>query len=310
MRIDTYLGRQSSLVGQRSTNPKLALAMSAVSDLDGILQTIADLKTSAQSVAPPSLRGQVTRDAHNALAAGTGLPADVMDRYADAVTAEQAWFAGQSELNELHRQLVEIRDVRIEDGMDDMCSALNDELLRILGELADLREVPTSPEQAIVRGRAAEWQRAAALREEYRQVRDAHRLLLTYGLAKMAVNDFADLTRLWPVIAHASALGTIWPNLTEWWKNYGQTWQPDGTSAKFTPPWPDPDSSTFIDWLLEHPEADPWVPTFTQAADLADQITSGARADQNSTREPDEQRIAAEAVRRRYGMDTAVASTL
>ncbi|MGI8433748.1 MAG: hypothetical protein ACR2LE_03285 [Nocardioidaceae bacterium] len=286
-----------SIAQSRSTNPKLALAMSAAPGVDQAIRMVDDLDHGVQALLPAMTFEDVDEEIRKSLAGGNGVPIDTLDRYAQAVAVRETWQAASRQLNGLYSALAYERDNLVQNSLSTMCAALNDDLQRVYAELRPLMPYPASADAAIAQGKVAQYQNAAALRAEYSQIRAAQRLLLT-GLATTDDALFQHLSKGWPLVAHASSLGAIWPDLPEWHR-YGKKLDTNGQPVRLTPPWPDPDSEAFLDWLLEHPEAGPWVPDFDQAAELINQIVKESKTLYVTTRTPDEQAEADEYDRRK-----------
>lgn len=289
-------GLTSGLTSLRGTNPKLAAAMSAVPKFDLMSTMLADLVDGAKTITPPASRDEVTAEVFASLAAGDGIPADTLARYTEAAVAEQAFISAQDDLDAIYVRLVQERDSLLQSGLASMCGALNDDLQRIYSAMRELLPFPANAEQAIALGKVDQFKKASALRSEYFQIRGAHRTLLSSGISKTD-DEFRYLSKGWPIVGHAASLGAIWPDLPEWHK-YGKKLGDAGRLVKLTPPWPDPDTEAFLDWLLGHPEANPWVPTFEQATELLNQIVKNAQTLYETNRSPDQEELAREYERR------------
>lgn len=282
----------------RSTNAKLAMAMSAVPGLDQAIQALDGLDQGVKTILPTLTFDDLEGDIRNSLAAGNGIPANTLERYAEAVAADQSWQVANGRLNDLYASLAYERDTLVQGSLSIICTALNDDLQVVFGKLAKLTPYPASADDAIAVGKVAQYQKATALRAEYFQIRAAQRLLLAHGLGPLDDVLFQHLTSGWPLIAHASGLGAIWPDLPEWHR-YGRKLGKNGQTIKLTPPWPDPNTEAFLDWLLAHPDAGVWVPTFDQATDLLNQIVKSAQTLYETTRSPDQQALDEEYGRRK-----------
>lgn len=298
MIVSTIVASLSAgLINLRRSNPKLSAAMTAVTDLDLMCTMLDDLVKEAESITPATSRDEVDIAAYSSLSAGDGLPADILARYGAAAAAEQAFMIAHDNLSGLYARLVSERDTLLMDGLPTMCGALNDDLQRIYGEMRELLPAPSTADQAIVEGTVAQFKTMTALRAEYFQIRAAQKHLLASGISRNDDEVFQHLSKGWPIIAHASGLGAVWPKLPEWHK-YGREQVAGGQLVKLTPPWPDPDSEAFLDWLLDHPEAGPWVPTHDQATTLLNQIVEAAPTYYETTRSPDQKALAREHERR------------
>lgn len=298
MIVSTIVASLSAgLINLRRSNPKLSAAMTAVTNLDLTCKMINDLVKGAENIAPATSRDEADLAVYASLSAGEGLPADTLDRYAAAAAAERAFMIAHDNLSGLYARLVSERDTLLMDGLPTMCGALNDDLQRIYGEMRELRPAPSTAEQAIAEGKVAQFKKMTALRAEYFQIRAAQKHLLASGISRNDDEVFQHLSKGWPIIAHASGLGAVWPKLPEWHK-YGKEQVAGGRLVKLTPPWPDPDSEAFLDWLLDHPEAGPWVPTHEQATTLLNQIATAAPTYYETTRSSDQEELAREYERR------------
>ena len=267
-------GRTSALFATAKSNPKLAAALSSIDGVDQTTKLMADLVEEAKSLTVSTTFADVDTAILNSLTAGTGMPADTIDRYGRAAAAAEAYEVTDGALRDLYSSLLRNRDNLVEGGLDAICTRLDSEIKTTFAATQKLGSVPTNAEQAIAEGKTSAYRRLSELRSEYFQIRAAHRALLVGGLTRDD-ERFHHLSKGWPIIAHAASLGAIWPDLPEW-RKYGKKYGANGRLVKLTPPWPDPDSEPFLDWLLAHPNANVWVPTFDQATELLNQINASA----------------------------------
>lgn len=274
-----------SLYSAAGQNAELQAALDVVPNLASLSTQIARLVSDAMDLDPAQTGDQVTTAAGASLSAGKGLPADLLKQYAAAQSAEAAYGSAQVALSRLLTDLKGQRDQALASGLDDTLAVLGRRLSEVLGELADqLRAAKraSSADEAIRLGVVEEWRRVVALRQHYRAVRDAQHHL-TRALADDEV--WTALNKAWLVVGYAEGLPEVWPDLPEWHR-YGFTFDQYGNRQLASPPWPDPKSEQFADWLALNPQARPWVPTPQDAWQLLDRI----EANTNSPTRPSERR--------------------
>lgn len=281
MIVTTYRGGNTrpaaaAVTSAAKSNPTLARAVAAVPSVDDLTAQLAAL---TEQAAPLSVTGgteAVDAEVRASLAAGQGLPPDLLRRYADAAAAGVAFGTAQENLSALHTQLSAERDNALIGGLPTMLAVLEGELHPLLADL--VKALPklggiTTAEAAIDAAKVDQWSAVAKLHADYRSLRAAQQTLMATTTPR---EQWTALSKAWPTIGQAAGLVTVWPDMPEWLK-YGVKLDSHGNRVRLTAPWPDPATDAFADWLAVTPAAQPWVPTPDQASQLLEQIDSSTR---------------------------------
>lgn len=286
MFLNLISGPASVLLRSRASNPKLDLALAAVPRVDEINQMISDLVAGVSKIETDP-QGTVREEVLNSLAAGNGVPNGLLTRHAEVMQNDAAFMGLKSLLEDLHRDLGAELSEAFADGLPQMCAALERDLRRVLAALRRRGHAAFDSAESAIEADAIEtWQKDTGLRTEYSQIRAAHhRIIVSY--IKIRTEDAPIVMNHWPILGHAGSLAVVWPDLPEYLSN-GAKFSEDQRKVLLRPPWPDPSSESFIDWLIDNPTANAWVPTFNQAAELRHSLRSSAKFTTEQRYRPDE----------------------
>jgi hypothetical protein len=271
---DDKLGR---MVRGMRTNAALAAAVNAVApEYVPLGEQLALLQRTAPKVLPLRTDDDLAAELMERLAAGDGVPTDLLTTVATVADGAAAWERASRLLNGIAERLVEERTGLLEGSAGALLAHLRGQLTHLIDALPDdVRDAPRTADAAIATGRADDYQALQIAAQSYATIRDAqgHVARATWSI------EFSAAGTWWPILGYLENPEIVWPSVLEQHAT-GAVRNEHGSRVPATPPWPDLSSPEALEWLLDHPKARPWVPTADQYADATlrlDMATSAIR---------------------------------
>jgi hypothetical protein len=200
-------------------------------------------------------------------------PALIEAQTTEAIKAEDELWAAKARFNLINRAEYEVGA-----GLDNIIRGGRDQVLRHLDRtLKDAYKKSRAlglqgihdADEAITAGKADEWRAMLELRTIVFQVRDAQVNIIS----RLGSHDAFQRVRTFGTLENYAEL---WPGWLEGAR--GPQWGRQGT----TPPWPtdkgEADPAELHAWILNNPQAEPWVPTEAQLLNAVKTAQTEARA--------------------------------
>lgn len=265
-----------------ANNPQLSEAAQAVPDVAQALAQVEDYRNAMNDWANPTgesfhnERDTIVNRAVSAITQGEEIPADTFDHVAQAYVRGQAHMVALEVAAMIDARLVGNLATAVTANVDGLYAALGQLMHTCMSSARAAHQAAghlTNGDAAINQGLTDEWKALGQARTHFVAIRRAQSTVYRHGedldrpmRLDMIAMTFADPLTVWPDL----------PHFLRW------TYRKDemGNRRTLEPPWPSLHSQheEMFDWLMDHPDAEVWVPTRPERDQLRAAITEAAQS--------------------------------